>query len=49
MASELERIIENLDPNFNFGSDTDSEDIQRAAEEVAQRPYNDGGGAAGGP
>ena len=47
LASELEKLIHNLDPNFDFGSDTDSEDIQQAAEETAGRASNDSGGGAG--
>ena len=47
LAGELENIIRSLDPNFDFGSDTDSEDIQQAAEEIAGRASNDRGGSAG--
>lgn len=49
LADELEKLIRNLDPNYDFGSDTDSEDIQRAAEEIAGRANNDGGDGAGSP
>lgn len=47
MASRLEAIIRNLNPTFYFGSDTDSEDIRQAAEEIAGRANNDGGGKGG--
>ncbi len=47
LADELERLIRNLDPNFDFGSDTDSEDIEQAADEIAKRGSKDSEGGAG--
>ena len=47
LAGELERLIHNLDPNYDLGSETDSEDIERAADEMAKRGSKDGEGGAG--
>ncbi len=49
VADQLERVISNLDPNYDFGSDTDSEDIQRAVEEMAGRSNNNERGGEDSP
>lgn len=37
LASELEKLLQGLDPNYELESDTDSEKIREAASEVARR------------